>query len=331
MTLPALPLLLSLGIWGGPFTGLEHERRPQKLEPFWYSVMPAQTAAPSAAGIVALRAKPGGRVRIAGGTFVMGSTTQQMQEAMQLCAREPLGNLCTHEDPRMIWSIPQMIRAEGHVHDVTLSDFELDVTEVTVEAYMRCVSAGACSHPAFAHGDSRYDQPRFPVTHVRWDDAEAYCRWAGGRLPTEAEWEMAARGRVDNTFPWGKVYNPHLANHGSFSELPEDATDGFLGLAPVGSLPDGATPNGLLDMAGNAAEWVYDLYERDEQQFGYGRGAKTNPTGPTSGGDFGRVVRGGSFESGAFMLRAAARRASKYYAKDTGFRCAADVTPDGKK
>lgn len=325
MALPTLPFLLSLGIWAGPFTGLEHDRRPQKLEPFWYSVLPAQTSAPASGTVVALRAKPGGRVRIPGGTFAMGSTPQQMHEAMDLCTREPLGNLCRH-DNGATWSVSQTIRAEGHVHDVTLNDFDLDVTEVTVEAYMRCVSAGACSHPAYAHGDPRYDQPRFPVTHVRWEDAQAYCQWVGARLPTEAEWEMAARGGVDNTFPWGNTYNPHLANHGSYSDSPEDATDGFLGLAPVGSFPDGATPaTRVLDLAGNAAEWVYDLYERDAEQFGYGRGSKTNPTGPTSGGDYGRVIRGGSFETGAFTLRAAARRASKYYEKDVGFRCAADV------
>lgn len=325
MTFPALPLVLSLGIWGGPFTGLEHDRRPQKLEPFWYSVLPAETAAPSSGGVIALRPRPGGRVRIAGGSYVMGSTPQEMAEAIQLCAREPLGNLCTRQAPTAEWSIPQMIRGEGHVHDVTVSDFDLDVTEVTVEAYMRCVSAGACSHPAFAHGDPRYDQPRFPVTHVRWEHAQAYCQWTGSRLPTEAEWELAARGQAQNTFPWGKIYNPHLANHGSLSTNPEDLTDGFGGLAPVGSFPDGATPTGVLDLAGNVGEWVFDYYERDEQQFGYGRGAQTNPTGPTSGGDFGHVIRGGSYLSGAYMLRTAARRASKYYEKDTGFRCARDV------
>lgn len=320
------PLLFALGIWGGPYTGLEHDRRPQRLEPFWYSVLPAKTSAPASASVIALRPRPSGRVRIAGGTYAMGSTPQEMAEAVQLCAREPLGSLCT-SDLRDGGSLQQMIRAEGHVHDVTVSDFDLDVTEVTVEAYMRCFSAGACSHPAYAHGDPRYDQPTFPVTHVRWEEAQAYCRWAGGRLPTEAEWEMAARGRVQNTFPWGKLYNSRLSNHGSLAATSEDATDGFLGLAPVGSFPDGATANGVLDLAGNVGEWVFDYYERDEQQFGYGRGAKTNPTGPTSGGDYGHVIRGGSHLSGAFMLRAAARRASKYYEKDTGFRCASDVGP----
>lgn len=323
MSLPALPLLFSLGIWGG----LEQSRPPQRLEPFWYSVLPAGTSEPSGRLIVALRPLPGGRVRIPGGTYVMGSTPQEMAEAIQLCAREPLGNLCTRDVGNPAWTVPQTVRAEGHAHDVTLGDFDLDVTEVTVEAYMRCVSAGACSPPAFAHGDPRYDQARFPITHVRWDDAQAYCRWVGGRLPTEAEWEMAARGRVNNTFPWGKLYNPHLANHGSLASDETDASDGFAGLAPVGSFPDGATPNGVLDLAGNAAEWVYDLYDRDEQQFGYGLGKKTNPTGPTGSTDYGRVIRGGSYRTGAYMLRAAARRASKFYERDTGFRCAADVGP----
>lgn len=327
-----LSLALVLASLRGPFEGLEHDRAPQRLDPFWYAALPARTAAPASGGIVALRLAPGGRARIPGGKFVMGSTPQEMVEAIQMCARETLSSFCTLEAANTHWVVPQMIRAEGHAHEVTLADFDLDVTEVTVERYARCVSAGACSQPAYAMGDPRYDRPELPVTHVTWEDANSYCRWIGARLPTEAEWEFAARGRFNNTFPWGKIYNPRLSNHGSrisvfgtSSSDPTDATDGFAGLAPVGSFPDGATATGILDLAGNAAEWVFDVYDRDSQQFGYSRGAQINPRGPANGSEYGHVVRGGSFESAAFMLRAASRYAMKGYDHETGFRCASDA------
>ncbi|MBX3228199.1 MAG: SUMF1/EgtB/PvdO family nonheme iron enzyme [Labilithrix sp.] len=315
-----LAFLLALGPNADSPWGIEGARRPQKLAPFWAGLPAAELSAP-AQGVVALRVPRQGRVRIAGGRFVMGSTPQEMAEAIQLCTRETLANLCNKDNDA--WSVGRAIRAEGHAHEVTVGDFDLDVTEVTVERYARCVSAGACAPPSFPLGDPRYDVPTFPVTHVTWDDANDFCRWDGGRLPTEAEWELAARGRVNNTFPWGNVYNPHLSNHGSYADDRTDGRDGFLGLAPVGSFPDGATASGLLDMAGNAAEWVADWYDRDEQQFGYPRAAQTNPKGaPFS--VYGHVIRGGSYLDGAFKQRAAWRYAFPFALKDVGFRCAAD-------
>ncbi|MBX3205468.1 MAG: SUMF1/EgtB/PvdO family nonheme iron enzyme [Labilithrix sp.] len=303
----------------GPFAGLERARRPPRVESLWHGLSQPTERAATASGVVALRRPHDRRVRIAGGRFVMGSTPQEMQEALQLCAREPFGPLCQRTE--RVWDVAFAVRAEGHAHEVTLSDFELDVTEVTVEKYGRCVAASACSPPSFDPGDPRYDVPSYPVTHVTWDDASSYCVWAGGRLPTEAEWELAARGHANNTFPWGKVYSPRLANHGAYADDPTDGRDGFVGLAPVGSFPDGATPTGLFDMAGNVAEWVADWYDRDEQQFGYRRGAQVNPTGP-SFGVLGHVIRGGSYRDGAHWLRAAARRASTFAEREVGFRCA---------
>ncbi len=319
----ALVLALGFADATGPFAGLEHARRPARLEPFWLGLDRAAERVPVDRGVVSLKPSVARTVRIAGGKFVMGSTALEMQRAVELCAREPFGVRCRSATD----DVGPWIRAEGHAHEVVLGPFAMDATEVTVAAYGRCVAAGACAPPAFPAGDGRYDQPTFPITHVRWEDAEAYCRFAGGRLPTEAEWEHAARGRKGTLFPWGDLYNPRVANHGAWADDPSDDRDGFVGLAPVGSFPDGATKDGLLDMAGNAAEWVSDYYDRDEEGFGYKRGTQTNPKGPPFG-PYGHVVRGGSYRDGAHWMRTAARRASPFATREIGFRCAYDVAAD---
>jgi formylglycine-generating enzyme required for sulfatase activity len=306
---------------GGPFAGLDTARRTQRIEKFWLGLGPSDSRA-AAAGIVVLRPSLERRVRIAGGKFVMGSTASEMDRAIKLCQREPLGARCDG----MRADVGPLIRAEGHAHEVTLADFEIDRTEVPVRRYARCVAAGACSPASFPSGDARSDQPELPVTHVRWGDASAYCTWIGGHLPTEAEWEHAARGRAGHTIPGGDLDNPHLTNPGAWSDEPSDARDGFVGLAPVGSFPDGATASGLLDMAGNAAEWVADWYDRDDDGYGYSRGAQVNPKGPPFG-QMGHVVRGGSYREAAHWLRTAARRAWPFASREIGFRCAYDVSP----
>jgi formylglycine-generating enzyme required for sulfatase activity len=315
--LAALTILLNAS--SGPFAGLEHTRRPPSIEHFWLGLDPHLSHAP-ATGIVELRLPLERRVRIAGGTFVMGSTPSEMVRAIKLCEREQPGAIC--EDPRA--GFGPFIRSEGSAHEVTLADFDVDRTEVPVRRYDRCVAAGACSPAGYPSGDGRYDRPDFPVTHVRWEDAVAYCTWIGGRLPTEAEWEHAARGNARTEFPWGDIYNPHLANHGALADDQSDGRDGFIGLAPIGSFPDGATASGLLDMAGNAAEWVADFYDRDEEGYGYGRGAQVNPKG-TQFSPYGHAFRGGSYRDGGFRMRGASRRAWAYPSREIGFRCAYDV------
>ena len=131
-----------------------------------------------------------------------------------------------------------------------------------------------------------------------------------------------ARGRGARV-PVGRRLQPISCNHGSFAADCVDATDGFAGLAPVGAFPDGATPLGVLDLAGNVSEWVSDYYWTDEKGFGYEAASQVNPTGPKFGAF--HVVRGGSYLEGAAWLRGAARSAALGPSPTVGFRCAASV------
>ena len=273
-------------------------------------------------------------VTVPASTFVMGSTPGEMAIGVAMCRREVRQADCDQVAP--------FFRSEGVAHEVYVDAFALDRREVTVAEYRRCLAAGACAAPGFAPRDPRFDRAELPVTQVRWSDAAAFCGWRGARLPTEAEWELAAKGAAGaggaalsaapaarrspggRLFPWGNTYNPRLVNHGSFSRDEEDASDGFAGLAPVGSFPDGATPAGIEDLAGNAAEWVADLYDVDDQGFGYAPGSAVNPRGPSSG--VFHVVRGGSYTDGAAWMRTTARTTTTVArSAQIGFRCAVSV------
>jgi len=267
---------------------------------------PVRDRAESQSAVATLRSAPTARVLVSGGLFFMGSDPLTIAAALASCESEPAGPTCDTG-----W-----FADEYPVHGVRLDAFQIARRETSVAAYERCVLAGACSPPWYVAGGKRYEVPAYPVTMISWDDAGTYCAWAGGRLPTEAEWERAARGPNGREYPWGDVYDPFIVNAGRFSLFdPNDDRDGFLELAPVGSFPDGRTPDGIDDLAGNVEEWVSDIYGP------YSDATVENPIGPKVGDE--RVIRGGSFANGAAWQRGAMRwhdapGARRFW---RGFRC----------
>ncbi len=254
------------------------------------TIAPADTALTG--GVVRLRSPGATMLRLPATRFVMGSSAVEVVEAEIQCKREPLAHRCD----------AALFSDELPARDVTLSSYWLDRTEVTVEAYVRCVELRRCAPQKLAEGAGRFGAANLPATFVTFDDAEAYCRFRGARLPTEAEFERAARGARGRTYPWGNHFGTRLANHGRLGLDRSDDSDGFLELAPVGSFPAGRTPEGLLDLAGNVAEWVSDRHAP------YPSEASSDPVGPTSPlAGSRRVARGGHYQSAAPFLRGAAR------------------------
>ncbi len=197
------------------------------------------------------------------------------------------------------------------IHNVTVDGYWIYTTKVTNRMFAQCVAVGACTPPAQEIGGAVYSNPEYanhPAIGVTWDQSQTYCAWTQGQLPTEAQWEKAARGDSGNLFPWGNadpacnILNFGYCN-GSTSE--------------VGAFKDGVSPYGLYDMAGNVFEWVSDWYSETY----YTESAIVNPTGPESG-EY-RVVRGSSFESYPDQIALAKRHffAPSNHRRDTGFRC----------
>ncbi|MBI3161612.1 MAG: formylglycine-generating enzyme family protein [Chloroflexi bacterium] len=215
-------------------------------------------------------------VYVPGGDFLMGSTG-------------------THPDEQ-----PQ--------HIVSLDSFWIDQFEVTNTLYAQCVNAGSCEPP---ENVERFNDPtlaNYAVVDVSWYNAGAYCAWAGRRLPTEAEWEKAARGTDGRLFPWGNALPA--------SELLNFRNE--FGAVEVGSYPNGVSPYGAHDMAGNVWEWVNDRYGETY----YRTSPSVNPQGPEDGQD--RVLRGGAWYSVTDNVRVTYRSwvhptTRNYY---FGFRCA---------
>jgi formylglycine-generating enzyme required for sulfatase activity len=200
---------------------------------------------------------------------------------------------------------------DAPVHNVTIDSYWIQQTKVTNRMYAQCVALGACTPPTEELGGPVYSNPQFanhPVVGVTWDQAQAYCSWTQGTLPTEAQWEKAARGTSGNVYPWGAdEVACDLLNFGYCTGRTSE----------VDAFPQGASAFGVYDMAGNVFEWVGDWYGQSY----YSEAPNVNPTGPASG-DY-RVIRGSSFESDPDQIASAMRHygARVYHSRDLGFRC----------
>jgi formylglycine-generating enzyme required for sulfatase activity len=228
-------------------------------------------------------------IEIPAGPFVMGSITVVSEDAVD--------------------ELPQRI--------VYLDAYMIGKYEVTNRQYIQCINAGVC-RPLAALEFLEPEKMEFPVTSVDWEDANAFCRWYGYRLPTEAEWEKAARGEDGRIFPWGDQ-TPDC-NRTTYRECNQ-------GISPVGRYTSNASPYSVLDMAGNVWEWVADWYAADY----YENAPDENPPGPDGpeADAYRRVLRGGSALYGEYQLRTANRRPETPDTRNhnIGFRCAKDAYP----
>lgn len=236
---------------------------------------------------------------------------------------------------------PQARDNEKPQHRVYLDAFWIDRTEVTNANFAKCLAEDACHPQIYEKTTTTYtayaDDPayqEYPALVYEADVAAAYCQWAGRRLPTEAEWEKAARGTDGRLFPWGDKLDCSTASYyecdqgpsktGSDLTGPRCGYSGRCRVSRVDAYPAGASPYGLLNMAGNVWEWVADWYAPDY----YAGSPPNNPTGPESG-DF-KVRRGGGNKSLAQDLRTTARASGQphhYFDGQMGFRCAASIPP----
>jgi formylglycine-generating enzyme required for sulfatase activity len=249
------------------------------------------------------------------GEFTMGGSADTAYEE---CQKLYIGGTCDRD-----WYLD-----EEPAHTVYLDSFYMDKYEVSNAAYRECVSSGACQPPTDASSDSRssyfgnssYDD--YPVIHVTWDMANAYCDWRGARLPTEAEWEKAARGPDGRLYPWGNAFDGNKANfcdeNCSRDWSNKNYDDGYADIAPVTAYSSGASVYGIFNLAGNVWEWVADWYDSAY----YANSPSSNPLGPSSGDA--RAVRGGSWYDYGYYLRPANRGWNDPSVTNgyRGFRCA---------
>lgn len=259
--------------------------------------IPTLTPAPPTAVLPAVTPLPAdGMVLVPAGPFEMGSS---VDKALTECKK-------FRSDCEPAW-----YTAEEPVHTVEVAAFYIDVYEVTNAAYRVCLNAGVCQDPHFIYSATHPDYftntafDNYPMVNVNWENATTYCEWRGARLPTEAEWEKAARGTDGRIYPWGNDLDPTRANYQD-SKLGDPIT--------VGSYASGKSPYGAYDMTGNVWEWTSDWFDA------YPGSTSTNP-------DFGqkvRVLRGGAWLDPGNTIHATNRGGldPTHSFGNIGFRCA---------
>lgn len=259
-------------------------------------------------------------VYVPGGTFQMGSTETEITEAIALCQEHY--TICNR------W----FYEREGPQHPVSLAGFWFDQNEVSNAQYSICVEAGVCGEPSTCKkGEATFGGPAkasHPVVCVDWEEAQVYCQWAGGRLPTEAEWEYAFRGEEGLIYPWGDAFDGTNLNYCDEncdqSHADDRFDDGYVRTAPVGSYPQGASWCGALNLGGNVSEWVADWFGD------YAPEETSNPSGPSTGDE--KMVKGCSWYfhpaycRGTFRASVDPRTRFDYL----GFRCAKPTDQDNE-
>ncbi len=247
-----------------------------------------------------------------------GDTGLSLEEPASAC-EEDCAELTWIELPGGVFQMgDDANEGERPAHTVALPGFALTRSEVTVAQYRRCVQAGACAEPRGQGEASNYGQPDrddHPVNYVSWVAADRFCRWAGARLPSESEWEYAARGAgLQHPHPWGEE-EPDCERA---VVMGEDLGCGLGGTVPVCSKPAGHSEQGLCDMAGNVWEWVQDYHRTDYRQAPLDGGAQEQ-----AGSGF-KVLRGGALDTRPEDLGNSKRRARPpvHAKRRTGFRCA---------
>jgi formylglycine-generating enzyme required for sulfatase activity len=248
------------------------------------------------------------------GAFVLlGSNPEGFEERWRL--RDGAIVVRIPEGPFLMGSEhPQSEADERPVHPVVVDEFLIDKTEVTWRQYAKFArSEGHALPPAPMWGQL----PHYPLSFATWEEAAGYCQWVGGRLPTEAEWEKAARGTDGRDYPWGNAWDPTRCN---------SISGGMHRPQPVGSYHGCVSPYGVLDMAGSHWQWVADWYGADY----YAHSPERNPQGPATGSA--RVKRGGFWMNHPTQVRATHRGKSEPDWRNAphGFRCAHDGTESGE-
>jgi formylglycine-generating enzyme required for sulfatase activity len=251
----------------------------------------------------------------------MGASAEDVDYARRLCVGER-----TLEALRLrVCAGDELFSEETPARRVYVPSFWLDRYELSRREYDACLAAGACSVPLRMTEHPGLTNPDHPITGISHAQAEQVCRFRGGRLPSESEWERAARGDSARRFPWGNFHNEDLANHGGAAvaagpgEGEPSARDGYPFAAPVYAYPESKSPHGLVQMAGNVWEWTSDSYVPLAAQ-----NRRVDPHELRTRGLW--VVRGGSFRAPAYALRVTHRepRPEAMGFVDVGVRCAYD-------